>query len=269
MGQHLEKLREYLGQRDWQNADLQTKWVLVEAAGKDSGYITPDEIKEIPVDTLIDIDKLWSNADYRFGFKKQFSLFSQYGYDDFVQRVGWRNNGYWKSYDDLFKSSFSEGQLPYLGKFFWERYLSKPISSTSSHTSLPSHRPHYPHQPHRGGHGGDAGAGLAALGTLAAAAAPWLIVGAAAVGGYMLYRNLTKDEREKQEKAEQENQIKERIVSTLEQVDLLDKFYLVNEGSIPVTFSLKNTSGTYETKDLSNGYCCKYSNMTGSKLVCV
>lgn len=268
MGRHLDKLQDYLRQQDWKNADLETKWALLEAAGKDSGYITVDEIREIHVDKLSKIDELWSNADYRFGFRKQYSLLNQDNYDNFVKKVGWRTNGIWKNYDDLFTGNLGEGSLPYLGKFFWERYLYEPVTSTSSHTSLQSHKPHYHyHQPHRpGGHGGEAGAGLAALGTLATAAAPWLIVGAAAVGGYMLYRNLTKEEREKREKAEQENQIKDRIVSTLEQVDLLDKFYLVNRGSISITFSLRRLSGDYWTDDLSPGYSCKYKNNNGIRI---
>lgn len=184
--------------------------------------------------------------------------------DNFVKKAGWRTNGIWKNFDDLFTGNLGERSLPYLGKFFWERYLYEPVTPTSSHTSLQSHKPHYHyhyHQPHRsGGHGGEAGAGLAALGTLATAAAPWLIAGATAVRGNMLYRNLTKEEREKREKAEQENQIKDRIVSTLEQVDLLDKFYLVNRRNISVTFSLRRLSGDYWTDDLSPGYSCKYKN---------
>ena len=59
-------------------------WALLEAAGKDSGYITVEEIREIPVDKLSKIDELWSNVDYRFGFRKQFSLLDQDNYDNFV-----------------------------------------------------------------------------------------------------------------------------------------------------------------------------------------
>lgn len=71
MDQHLDKLREYLAQRDWRNAHLQTKWALMEAVGKDEGYLTPDDIKKISVSSLRDIDQAWNSADYRFGFQKQ------------------------------------------------------------------------------------------------------------------------------------------------------------------------------------------------------
>jgi len=45
MGRHLDKLQDYLRQQDWKNVDLETKWALLEATSKDSGYITVDEIR--------------------------------------------------------------------------------------------------------------------------------------------------------------------------------------------------------------------------------
>ncbi|MBC6481740.1 MAG: GUN4 domain-containing protein [Hormoscilla sp. GM7CHS1pb] len=254
-GDHLNNLRQYLAARDWRKADWETKLALMEAVEKKKFFLTltPDDIKEISFSRLSDIDRAWSKADKRFGLKKQCSILNRHGYNEFVQRVGWRTNGGWKSYDDLFSSRlFCEGQFPYIGKFFWERICLPESLAIQGESVLSERNNSDPFE--RNKHLFDRNESLRKkrnfesdqssqkqhqgkdaedddFAAIAAAAAPWLLLGGAAaaavgVGGYMLYRNMTKNQREErkkrekaEQKAEQENQIKNQIVSALKSVE--------------------------------------------------
>lgn len=222
MGKQLEKLKQHLIEKEWKSADLQTKWALMELVGKSEGNLTPDEVKNISYSDLLEIDRLWNEADSRFGFRKQAMLISLHDYDHFVQKVSWRRNGEWKDYDDIFEGDFVDGQLPYIGSKFWARELTRPISHSHSYRPHHSHHPHRPHyhyhRPHQHNNDDeDVGWGI---GAAAAAAAPFLLKAAAlAAGGYLLYRWATKEEREREERRKKERQeelTKKRIISLLD-----------------------------------------------------
>ncbi len=111
---HLFRL---LAQGRWKEADLETWRVLCEAAGKTEwSGLTVDEIRSISVEHLNVIDRLWrSHSGGRFGFRVQKRLLQDMGdnLDRFGDRIGWRENSYWKLYETLqFDLEAPEGHLP-------------------------------------------------------------------------------------------------------------------------------------------------------------
>ncbi|MEH2253866.1 GUN4 domain-containing protein [Nostoc sp.] len=129
IGVDYTKLRDLLAARNWKEADNETSLVTLQAVGKDErNWIDPDELLNFPCTDLHTIDRLWVKySNGRFGFSVQKNIYLEVGgkldgeYDNealvkFSDRVGWRVEGDWISYDDVnFDTSAHRGHLPTLG----------------------------------------------------------------------------------------------------------------------------------------------------------
>jgi GUN4-like/TIR domain len=119
------KLRDLLKAGDWLGADQQTAlWMCEIMNRQEAGWLRVEDIKRFPRHELKTIADLWSNhSNGKFGFQVQTRIWQECGsptkYDPnweiFGDRVGWRQNGNWLSYDDpIFYTNMSEGHFPCL-----------------------------------------------------------------------------------------------------------------------------------------------------------
>ncbi len=110
-GVDYRKLRDYLREGRWREADRETFEVMLKAADRtDQGYLNPDDLENFPCQDLQTIDKLWVAASKgQFGFSVQKRIWQECGspmeYNDnwekFGNRVGWRRDGEWLFYGDI------------------------------------------------------------------------------------------------------------------------------------------------------------------------
>jgi WD40 repeat protein len=124
------RLRDLLAAGRWKEADLETQTVMFEAAGREeeSWFTLEDEdIEKFPCQDLRTIDRLWVKYSAgRFGFSIQKRIWQTIaGNRDagsetlqcLGDRVGWRVQEEWISYDNLtFRLDAPEGHLPLLHK---------------------------------------------------------------------------------------------------------------------------------------------------------
>ncbi len=102
------QLAEYLEDGKWRKANDETTQLLLAATGrKEIGWIPTDKLTELSCWDLKTIDKLWRKySDNRFGFSVQLPIYLSTGnrpgrlveddaYNEFGNRVGWRNNDDW------------------------------------------------------------------------------------------------------------------------------------------------------------------------------
>ncbi|MEK0195747.1 GUN4 domain-containing protein [Microcoleus anatoxicus] len=216
-------LKEKLAANEWKKANELTKVLMLKISSRKDGDYLYLDIDNCPDKEIKEIDQLWLDhtGDY-FGFSAQKDIYNRGNYQQFITNVGWYEGDSWLNYDDLFYwKTALKGHLPYCGWYFWQRVYAP---STSSHLSnhKHSHQPHY-HAPHRHDSGGGA-AGAAAMGAAALAAAPW-VIGAAAVGGagYLIYREVTKDERKRKERLEREEAERKERQKRLEEENKVEK----------------------------------------------
>ena len=120
------RLRDLLIAGEWQEADLETRKVMLKAARREKeGDLDLDSIESFPCDDLRTIDQLWHKYSYgRFGFSVQKKIWlSVGGKVDYKtecklgDRVGWRKGrgkgGSWLNYSDLtFNKTAPRGHLP-------------------------------------------------------------------------------------------------------------------------------------------------------------
>jgi GUN4-like len=114
------KLRDLLKEQKWKEADQETYNVMIRAVGKKSGnWFTADELLNFPCTDLKTIDALWVKySKGHFGFSVQKQIYVECGgtldgkypgnkiWQKFADRVGWRKDDRWLSYDEL-NPSFS------------------------------------------------------------------------------------------------------------------------------------------------------------------
>ena len=122
------QLEEYLKTQQWRKADQETYRLMITAVGKEEGqYFEREELLNFPCDELNAIDALWVKySNGKFGFSVQKNIYvecgatldGQYPGDKiwyaFCDRVGWRKENSYVSYNDLsfdLRSS-STGELP-------------------------------------------------------------------------------------------------------------------------------------------------------------
>ncbi len=115
-------LRALLTLGQWKQANEETVRVLLQTVDRDKdGWLTFDDIKQIPCAELEIIDRLWVNySNGRFGFSVQHQIWLELGgkvsYE--IERclgdlVGWRQNGKWLPYKHLtFDLDALPGHLP-------------------------------------------------------------------------------------------------------------------------------------------------------------
>ncbi|MFO5492830.1 MAG: GUN4 domain-containing protein, partial [Cuspidothrix sp.] len=128
-GMDYRKLRDYLAQGKWKEADEETKRVMLAVAkrGKE-GWLDDKSIDNFPCEDLSIIDKLWVKySDGKFGFSIQKRIYQSLGgtrkynreiWEKFGGKVGWRRRtgegDYWLYYRDITfdRQKAQEGHLP-------------------------------------------------------------------------------------------------------------------------------------------------------------
>ncbi len=122
------KLRDFLANKEWKEADRETASCMLKVAGREErGYLDVEDIENFPCTDLRTIDQLWVKySDGKFGFSVQKKIYQSLGgtkeYDikvwkKFGEKVGWwRKGDKWLSYDELTwekdTSSHFLGHLP-------------------------------------------------------------------------------------------------------------------------------------------------------------
>jgi hypothetical protein len=117
IGWDYQPLNELLGTGQWQAADAATRACLLWAAGRaDSGWLTPEDISQLPLTDLETIERLWAYwSGGQFGWAAQRLLWQAANddYSQFCDLVGWRDGEAWRYYDELsFQATAPAGHLP-------------------------------------------------------------------------------------------------------------------------------------------------------------
>ncbi|NES97139.1 MAG: hypothetical protein F6K32_18265 [Desertifilum sp. SIO1I2] len=111
------QLRDLLAAGLWQQADLETKALMLQACDQpQASKLSTDRITQFPCKALWTIDRLWVYySQGRFGFSVQKQIYDAVGqnYDRFGDRLQWKVNQNWKNYADLnFSPQAPLGHLP-------------------------------------------------------------------------------------------------------------------------------------------------------------
>lgn len=137
VGVDYTRLRNLLALGEWEEADRETKAVMLKAAGREKeGLLDREAIEQFPGVDLRTIDQLWVKySKGRFGFSVQKRIWKSVvrkqkadtetsgnqrvganekeGVNQFGERVGWRVEGNWLNFTDLtFNLCAPEGHLP-------------------------------------------------------------------------------------------------------------------------------------------------------------
>ena len=122
-GMDYGKLRDYLAQGKWEEADEETARVMLAVAKQElEGWLDEEHINNFPCEDLSTIDQLWVKySDGKFGFSLQKRIYQGLGgtrefnrdiWEKFGDKVGWRKGGSWFHYSDFDKKA-PEGHFPY------------------------------------------------------------------------------------------------------------------------------------------------------------
>ena len=118
------KLRDYLAQGKWKEADEETKRVMLAVVKREKvGWLDEGSIDNFPCADLRTIDQLWVKySGGKFGFSVQKRIYQGFGgtrkydreiWEKFGDKVGWRKGGDWLHYTDItFDKKAPEGHLP-------------------------------------------------------------------------------------------------------------------------------------------------------------
>ncbi|WP_414578245.1 GUN4 domain-containing protein [Anabaena sp. CCY 9402-a] len=124
VGMDYSKLRDLLAARKWEEADKETKRVMLAVMKREKeGWLRIEDIDNFPCEDLRTIDQLWVKySNGRFGFSVQKRIYQSLGgtrnYDSkiwqaFGDKVGWRKGGEWLYYSDItFDITEPEAHLP-------------------------------------------------------------------------------------------------------------------------------------------------------------
>ena len=125
VGVDYSKLQDLLARQEWQQADAETAAVMLKAANRErAGFLRDEDLESFPLTDLVTIDRLWTSYSQNcFGFSVQNNIWLEVGgelqadsevYCRFGDRVGWRANGQWVSYDNFVfdRNSAPAGHLP-------------------------------------------------------------------------------------------------------------------------------------------------------------
>jgi len=120
-------LKNLLAAKKWRESNDETRRLILQAANRDKqGWLTVEDINNIPCWDLKTIDDLWKEASNgRFGFSVQYPIFVDTGnkpgrlmapdaYDKFGSQVGWRQNNEWVLFKENLNYSLDApiGHLP-------------------------------------------------------------------------------------------------------------------------------------------------------------
>ncbi len=102
------QLQNLLATKQWRKANEVTKDLLLQATGREQqGWFSPQDIDQLACQDLDTLDRLWRQySNNRFGFSIQYAIFVETGnkpgrllasetYDQFGDRVGWREDNQW------------------------------------------------------------------------------------------------------------------------------------------------------------------------------
>jgi hypothetical protein len=120
-------LKNLLAAKKWRESNDETRRLMLQAVNRDKqGWLTVEDINNIPCWDLKTIDDLWKQASNgRFGFSVQYPIFVDTGnkpgrlmapdaYDKFGTQVGWRQNNEWILFKENLNYSLDApiGHLP-------------------------------------------------------------------------------------------------------------------------------------------------------------
>ena len=123
------KLRDLLAQKKWQEADEETRQVILAVGNrKTEGWLDIPTVDNFPKEDLHTIDQFWVKySNGRFGFSVQKRIYQSLGgtrnykdkiWEAFGDQVGWRNGGNWLNYSNItFDITAPEAHLP---RSYWE-----------------------------------------------------------------------------------------------------------------------------------------------------
>jgi hypothetical protein len=105
VGMNYRKLRDYLAQGKWKEADEETLRVMLAVAKREKeGWLDDKSIDNFPCADLRTIDQLWVKySDGKFGFSVQKRIYQGFGgtkeynreiWEKFGEKVGWRKGGW-------------------------------------------------------------------------------------------------------------------------------------------------------------------------------
>ena len=106
--------------QNFEEADRLTSAYLRKLAGKvaeNRGYVFYSEVKDMPDEDLVTIDRLWNiYSQGKFGFSNQAKLLKSVGkrYDLLWPKIGWKKDGIWTRYPTSFCWSLKapDGHMP-------------------------------------------------------------------------------------------------------------------------------------------------------------
>lgn len=116
-------LQDLLAAGKWEEADRETVTLLLQIANREEeGWLSGDDIANFPCEALREIDQLWVQyTQGHFGLSVQNQIYQELGgsktyereiWEQFCDRVGWRQNGMWLSYTDvLLAAYYTSGNL--------------------------------------------------------------------------------------------------------------------------------------------------------------
>jgi serine/threonine protein kinase len=125
-GMDYRKLRNYLEQGKWREADEETRRVMLAVAKQENeGWLNYEHINNFPYEDLRTIDQLWVKySDGKFGFSVQKRIYQGLGgtrvsrrkiWEKFGDKVGWKKGGDWLYYSRLkWSKNAPIGMLPWL-----------------------------------------------------------------------------------------------------------------------------------------------------------
>lgn len=146
------KLQNLLTQYKWQEADIETAKLMLQAMGKnDWNEVYKEDILNFSCEAFHKIDQLWQQYSHGyFGFSVQQSIWNEIGgqidYETekrLGDRLGWRKEGNWLNYDQLtFKLSPTTpmGHLPVKWLHYDQNILDIPSYSSTTPLSMAAWR---------------------------------------------------------------------------------------------------------------------------------
>lgn len=126
VGANYAPLAELLATGKWQDADNETRQVMLQIAGRESqGWLNEEAIHKFPCTDLRTLNQLWlAHSDQRFGFSVQQRLYEAVGRDweRLGECVGWRVGGQWLNSTSLtYDTKALPGHLPGCGVWVTSR----------------------------------------------------------------------------------------------------------------------------------------------------
>jgi serine/threonine protein kinase len=112
VGIDYSKLRQLLAAEKWQEADVESRAILLQVSNREpEGWLRAEDFKNFPCEDLHTIDQLWVKySKGRFGFSVQKRVWESIDgkldnnyttWCRFGDKVGWRVKGNWLNYSDL------------------------------------------------------------------------------------------------------------------------------------------------------------------------